>query len=363
MIKRSVIASMALVFLFLGWMVVTPLQAQTPVVYGVLLYSPTCSHCEYVMTTVLPPLREKYGDSLYIAEIDTTQKQGGALFLAVMDRFSVPEAERGVPVLIIGEQFLRGRAEIPEQLPGLIETYLAAGGVGWPDFPDIEAIVKEFNLGKGGRRATDSDVFMRDPLGNGISTGVLAALCGGLGLVLSPRRWQQTLARRVLPSGFYVVMGIGLIAAAYLTYVEMTQTTAICGPVGDCNAVQQSQYAKLFGFFPVALLGLLGYLAILASHGYTHWIKGPGADYVPALTFSMVLFGLAFSIYLTYLEPFVIGATCAWCLASAVCMLLLALFTAGPGWAAWKAWRDDAWRRSAKRRQAAKARARKQGAR
>ncbi len=46
----------------------------------------------------------------------------------------------------------------------------------------------------------------------------------------------------------------------------------------------------------------------------------------------MALFGLAFSTYLTFLEPFVIGATCAWCLTSAVCMLGVALASAGSGW-------------------------------
>ncbi|HUM72419.1 MAG TPA: vitamin K epoxide reductase family protein, partial [Chloroflexota bacterium] len=37
----------------------------------------------------------------------------------------------------------------------------------------------------------------------------------------------------------------------------------------------------------------------------------------------MTAFGVLFSIYLTYLEPFVIGAVCAWCLTSAVVMTLL----------------------------------------
>jgi len=37
----------------------------------------------------------------------------------------------------------------------------------------------------------------------------------------------------------------------------------------------------------------------------------------------MTCFGIAFSIYLTFLEPFVIGATCAWCLTSAIVMTAL----------------------------------------
>ena len=46
--------------------------------------------------------------------------------------------------------------------------------------------------------------------------------------------------------------------------------------------------------------------------------------------------GVLFSIYLTFLEPFVIGATCLWCLSSATIMTLLFLLTLGPGVGAWK---------------------------
>ena len=45
----------------------------------------------------------------------------------------------------------------------------------------------------------------------------------------------------------------------------------------------------------------------------------------------MTVCGTLFSIYLTFLEPFMIGATCAWCLASAVIMTTLMWLTAAPG--------------------------------
>ncbi len=51
---------------------------------------------------------------------------------------------------------------------------------------------------------------------------------------------------------------LGLGASIYLTYVEITHTRALCGPVGDCNAVQSSPYAKLFGLVPIGLVGALG---------------------------------------------------------------------------------------------------------
>jgi uncharacterized membrane protein len=42
------------------------------------------------------------------------------------------------------------------------------------------------------------------------------------------------------------------------------------------------------------------------------------------------LFGVLFSLYLTYLELYIIRAVCAWCLTSAVIMALLLLLTVGP---------------------------------
>jgi uncharacterized membrane protein len=46
--------------------------------------------------------------------------------------------------------------------------------------------------------------------------------------------------------------------------------------------------------------------------------------------------GVAFSIYLTFLEPFVIGATCAWCLTSAILITVLMWLAAGPGIDSWR---------------------------
>jgi uncharacterized membrane protein len=48
----------------------------------------------------------------------------------------------------------------------------------------------------------------------------------------------------------------------------------------------------------------------------------------------MTAIGTIFSIYLTFLEPFVIGATCAWCLTSAIIMTILMLLTVSPAKAA-----------------------------
>jgi uncharacterized membrane protein len=44
----------------------------------------------------------------------------------------------------------------------------------------------------------------------------------------------------------------------------------------------------------------------------------------------MAFFAVVFSLYLTYLEPFVIHAVCIWCLSSAVLATLLLLLGLPP---------------------------------
>lgn len=127
-----------------------------------------------------------------------------------------------------------------------------------------------------------------------------------------------------------VLCAIGLVVAGYLSYVEIFVVEAVCGPVGDCNAVQSSIYAKLFGFLPIGVLGMGGYVAILGAWLYPRIRRDRLAHYAPLANFCMTLFGVIFSVYLTYLEIFVIRAVCMWCVTSAVIMTLLLLVTLGP---------------------------------
>jgi uncharacterized membrane protein len=124
---------------------------------------------------------------------------------------------------------------------------------------------------------------------------------------------------------------LGLGVAGYLAYVETQRVTAVCGPVGDCNTVQQSAYAWLLGLIPIGVLGLVGYAAILIAWAVAHYGNGQLAGLAWLALFVMTLCGTLFSMYLTFLEPFVIGATCAWCLTSAMIMTALLALTATPG--------------------------------
>ena len=324
---------LALAVLLAGSILGGTALAQGGVVWAVLFYTPTCPHCIKVRTETLPPLRAQYGQRLQILEVDASQPQGHALYGVAADQMGIPEERRAFPTLIIDTHILVGSKEIPDQLPGLIASYLARGGVGLPPIPGLPVAPAELPVAQnpGWRGA-----FMRDPAGNGVSVAVLLGLLVSLALATRPQGWQKRLAQRfgwVLP----IATLIGLAVAGYLAHVETTHTQAFCGPVGDCNAVQQSRYALLFGFLPVGVFGVLGYLAILGSWTLGSWGRGEPARLARATVWLLAAFGVLFSVYLTFLEPFVIGATCVWCLASAVCMALILLLSTGPGWAAFGA--------------------------
>lgn len=120
---------------------------------------------------------------------------------------------------------------------------------------------------------------------------------------------------------------IGLGVALYLLYVETTPAQAICGPLGDCNTVQDSPYAMILGWLPVGLAGAVGYLAILGSWFWGRRSQSGLGVYMPVILFGLAAFGTLYSIYLTYIEIFVIQAVCLWCITSAIVMTLIMLIS------------------------------------
>jgi len=313
--------------------------AQSTTVHAVLFYSPTCPHCHKVINEDLPPLIEKYGGQLNILAINVGVPEGQALYQAAVEYYQIPQERLGVPCLIVGDTVLVGSLEIPEQFPAIIEAGLASGGIDWPAFPGLKAAIPaesnpqaaaesesdhedslasdetapEDRLPLAGKR-TMLDNFKQDPAGNSISVIVLLGMLAsvtGIGYRLFS---QKAGAAHSWPGWTIPTLSIlGLVVAGYLSFVEITQTEAVCGPVGDCNAVQQSPYAVLFGVLPVGILGLAGYVALIVSWGVQYYGPQSLRRSAALLTFGMAAGGVIFSLYLTFLEPFVIGATCAWC--------------------------------------------------
>lgn len=308
-----------------------PAFAGAPIVKAIIFYSPSCPHCQKVITEDLPPLIDKYGDQLQIVAVDVSTSGGQALYQAAVEQYAIPSSRQGVPTLVIGEVVLVGSAEIPEQLPGLIGAGLAQGGVDWPEIPGLRGALGEMPQEAAPSPATPTEVFQRDPVGNGISVlvllGMIVSLAVAVVRLLARRKVQRsTKGQWAIP--YLAVLGAAV--AGYLAYVEWSGNPAACGPIGDCNAVQDSPASMLLGFIPVAWLGFIGYAAILVTWAYGRRRGGRTERLSAQAILAMAVLGTAYSIYLTYLEPFVIGATCAWCLASAVIMTLILWGTSSP---------------------------------
>ncbi|MEA1976977.1 MAG: vitamin K epoxide reductase family protein [Chloroflexota bacterium] len=319
-------------------------------------------------TSELPPIVGLMGDTLQILYINAATPLGSELFGNALLAFEVPETRYGVPNLFIGETSLVGSVEIPELFPGLVDEALEQGGSPWPDIPGLEDAVELLvplqeleptaEAPNGGTptvsvnpnettTAVDPvptpgvdfsadnlsvwEKFQLDPVGNSLSVIILIGMIASLAVMAVRWRDQKKTKKRAKLHWVVPVLALlGLVVAGYLAFIESTGGEAVCGPVGDCNTVQQSEYAFLFGVVSVGLLGMLSYIAILSAWLIDRWGSEPLADLAQISIFLMAFFGTLFSIYLTFLEPFVIGATCAWCLTSAVVITALMLISANP---------------------------------
>ena len=106
---------------------------------------------------------------------------------------------------------------------------------------------------------------------------------------------------------------LGLAISAYLTWVHYADVEPICTGISDCERVQTSDYAELAGI-PVAVLGIVGYAAILVSLRLR-----------VEITVLLAYVAVGFSAYLTWAELFEIDAICQWCVASALTTVAIAV--------------------------------------
>jgi uncharacterized membrane protein/thiol-disulfide isomerase/thioredoxin len=313
-------------------------SANNPVVRAVLFFSPTCSHCHKVMTEDLPPLQAQYQDQLKILEIDVTQEAGQTLYQKAIEQFNISPDKLGVPTLIMGGEILVGSLEIPARLPQLIEAGLRTGGIDWPAIDGLQNHVQaQFPTTQESPSAQGSVLngmlaaFLRDPLANSISVVTLLIMLVSALLVGNRFLNAEDYAQSRWPTWIIPVLSVlGIGVAIYLTFIETTHQQAICGPIGNCNTVQQSPYAHLFGFLPVGLLGVIGYAAILLAWLAQKLSSQQIHHFAVVGIWVMSWFGVLFSIYLTFLEAFVIGSTCVWCISSALLMTLLLWASTGP---------------------------------
>lgn len=125
---------------------------------------------------------------------------------------------------------------------------------------------------------------------------------------------------------YAVLVLIGLTDAAYLSALHFYQADPGCSLITGCDAVLSSEYSVIMGI-PLAYGGFAYYLTLLSGVlvYYQYEIKK-----ALQVTFVVNLLGFFFSLWLVYIQAFVLGAFCQYCLISAV-TTTLALVTLTSG--------------------------------
>ncbi len=130
--------------------------------------------------------------------------------------------------------------------------------------------------------------------------------------------------RRIFFSITVLALGGVLVSSLSLYHHYGTSATSYCdiGENFNCDIVNRSTYSTIAGV-PVALIGIMGYLAtLMLATAYR------GKVVVPAVLAITSLAGLGFALYLTYIEGFVLAAWCVLCLSSLALIFSIAILSA-----------------------------------
>jgi len=118
---------------------------------------------------------------------------------------------------------------------------------------------------------------------------------------------------------------LGLLVSIYMTIYKVTNNESMCIGSGGCSIVNASGYSSVRGI-PVAVFGVIGYLAILALF-YLESKPGFFQTNGSMLQFAVTLTGFLFTVWLVYVEVALLKAYCPFCITSQVAMTIIFILT------------------------------------
>lgn len=114
----------------------------------------------------------------------------------------------------------------------------------------------------------------------------------------------------------------GLFVSAYLYLYKLGMIGTLACGTGSCETVQFSPQSRFLGV-EVALIGVGGYAVILLLALLALQPRFAGASWPLRWLGGLSGVAVAFTVYLTYVELFVLHAICRWCVGSAAIIVLL----------------------------------------
>jgi len=125
--------------------------------------------------------------------------------------------------------------------------------------------------------------------------------------------------RTILYTAVAIVSLAGLADATYLTVQALTGETLTCGGSPDCFRVLGSSYAKIGGI-PVAMLGALAYFSVFSFATFAAFGHGWVRKFLALIVGAM----FTATLWLLYVQAFLLHAYCRYCLFSAAITFLMA---------------------------------------
>lgn len=139
----------------------------------------------------------------------------------------------------------------------------------------------------------------------------------------APSIQSNTSQRDYLHIASIILVVIGLFISGYLTYIKLNNEAPVCIQADgfNCDIVIYSAYSQFMGW-DVAYWGFISnviLMFLLVFEKSTDVLKA----YVPLLSFGFTLFLFMFSMWLVYVQFFILEALCPWCLSHEVYLTLL----------------------------------------
>lgn len=129
-------------------------------------------------------------------------------------------------------------------------------------------------------------------------------------------------ARLLIMIAILAVAGMA-VSSVSLAHHYSTSKSSFCdfSETVNCDIVNRSEYSAVLGI-PVALMGVLGYFALLVIAIMNCRRRGNFH-----LLFWMAVAGLVFALYLTYIEGFVLYTWCILCLSSLIIIFFITVLS------------------------------------
>ena len=323
--------------------------APGPNLAGILFFKTDCVECLEVINEIIPTALDNSSSDRSILAVNNSLPDGGQLFLEfLMTRKIPPNAT--LPIFITQNEIWSGKEEISRNLNNLLRSQHDFFP---PDhFPSKNLVANLLSPNPNQRYSTAFLItkntrpkqqnwldyfysnYQKDPVGNGTAVIVLLGMIFSLAYIFKLFISRPADSQFALPSLYPVLCLIAMGIAIYLFMSGLMESELSCGPVGECNTVQQSKYAKLFGIIPVSLLGMFAYAACIVFWLAARFDVWSQKKLFVVSAWACSVIAVCFFVYLTFLEPFVIGATCIWCVTSATITTITALVATKPALAA-----------------------------